>query len=486
MEEASQDKIREKAKTDQPIDQSIIEQGHVLNDWFVFRNERHFGPMSTKQVRYLLSKKLIANTHHIWRPGFTGWTPMCEVESFRSYGKSSVDFMNDDDFSSRALLSGIDRITAERNQIDFIDKTKSNAYSLEQIRLSRASRGLSPQAELIEKVDNLFGVFGERFRSGKIVLAGLAVLFLIGGILSANSTKPNVLLSEMSSAVKERMITVSNKAESITNPSMEIFKQKNNSGDPVLITATNLPIGARLQFEIVGEPSTLLGAYRFDQKIELNVESKIFKTPSIRQDSGKFLPPGKYNVLATCLSCGAEKKTIYSKQFTFGITNSGEYEKSLAKFHEETRQNAKLELIELGDLSENLNQQFSNTTKRFSRAVSNQKIVSWERFSATWLMNQRKLIDLFDQMNSKSFKADLYYLGLYEAYNNIIAKIFELHILQDGILKGNSVRKNQILEESKMASQIKLELVSLKSQLDLMNVNFNRTNGLPEKTGLNL
>ena len=108
------------------------------------------------------------------------------------------------------------------------------------------------------------------------------------------------------------------------------------------------------------------------------------------------------------------------------------------------------------------------------------------KISAGWLLNQRKLIDLFEQMEASDFQDKLYYLPLYNAYNIVVKDLFELHILQDELIKTELSDQAQIVEESKLSQKIKVELASLKSSLDLMNVNFNKTNGLPEKTGLKL
>ena len=31
-----------------PKEANLVEQGHILQDWFVFRDSRHFGPLSTQ------------------------------------------------------------------------------------------------------------------------------------------------------------------------------------------------------------------------------------------------------------------------------------------------------------------------------------------------------------------------------------------------------------------------------------------------------
>jgi len=478
MEEA----LQNKSKKNEETKNSIVEQGHILNDWFIFRDERHFGPMSTKQVRYLLSKKMVSSDHFIWRPGFTGWTPIGGVESFRSYGRDEIDVLSDDDFSKKAMLSGIDRIGWEKNEIDFIDKRNANAYELEKVRFAKTTRA----PKFMEKLNNLYGVFGSDFKYGQAVIGFVAFACLFGGLVTANKTQKITMLEGFSSAVQERLVAISEQPDSTRNPRFVSFEKSASTGDPILISATNLPLGSRVLIDITGKSETLLGSYRFNQKFEMDLDSKIFSTPTLRQASGKFIPAGTYSVVAKCLSCEEVNQKLFAKDFTFGVKDRGVYSAALTKFHSETRQNARLELIELGDLSGNLNQQFENTTQRFARAVVGKEIPRWERFSASWLLNQRKLIDLFEQMETPEFQEKLYYLSLYNAYDSVVKDIFELHILQDELIKTDLSEQSQIVAESKLSQKIKVELAALKSSLNLMNVNYNKTNGLPEKSGLKL
>ena len=380
MEEALQNKLEKNEKIENTVETSIVEHGHILNDWFIFREERHFGPMSTKQVRYLLSKKMIASSHFIWRPGFTGWTAIGQVESFRSYGRDEIDNLTDDDFSKRAMLGGIDRIGWEKNEIDFIDKKNSNAYELEQVRMTRAYRNVLSEPLFMEKLNNFFGLFGSDFRYGQALVGFLAVAFLFAGIVTANRVDTSSTLAGFSTAIQERLTTISEKTETIRNPSFAMFEKASASGDPILVSATNLPLGTRVLIDVIGKPDTLMGAYRFNQKFEMNIDSKIFSTDPIREASGKFIPAGTYTVFAKCLSCGEADRNLFAKEFTFGMKDRDAYTAGLAKFHEETRQNARLELMELGDLSGNLNQQFAITSQRFARAVTGRDVSRWERF----------------------------------------------------------------------------------------------------------
>lgn len=456
------------------VESSIVEQGHILGDWFVFRNERHFGPMNTKQVRHLLNKKMLANSHFVWRPGFNKWELINDVECFRSYGHAAIKNLTDDEFSQKAVLGNIDRIKWKKDEIEFIDSIVQNTYEKNKLT-SYIREGLGL------RVDNQKNVVGFFENKRNVSLLAIAILVVsMGLIFTTFQGGGNSELEGFSSAVKERFQNIASRPESIRNASFEAFEKSSTQGEPKLVMATNLPLGSRILIDVKGVPGTLLGAFRVNRTYETTLESKIFSSPIIRQENGKFIPPGEYSVLVSCLSCGLDKGTqLYSKDFVFNIEDRADYSRKLDAFHKTSRESAKLELIELSDVNSSLSGQFKKTGERFSSYSKSSAYDRWDSFSAAWLVNQRKLVDLFDQVNSNEFKESLYYASLYTAYSGIAQDLFELHILQDEMIKDNISSGVQKLEEQKLSAKIETEIASIGAKLNLMKVNFNKTNGLP-------
>lgn len=99
-------------------------QKQQFADWFIFRETRHFGPLTTEQINKMLLEKQIALYHHIWRPGFKSWKLIKEEEVFQGIGSNDIEEMSDNDFSYKARLKGIDKIKAPRGIKAFLGKWK--------------------------------------------------------------------------------------------------------------------------------------------------------------------------------------------------------------------------------------------------------------------------------------------------------------------------------------------------------------------------
>lgn len=464
--------------SDVPVDNSVVEQGHVLKDWFIFRDERHFGPLSSKEVRRFLSKKMISSNHHIWRPGFTGWKAIKDIEAFRSHGKAVIRDMNDDDFSFKAGLNQIDRISLEAGELDFVERERKKQEEEEELSFFMTA---------IKSIGEVTGFSNESRSSSRLIFTSFLFTALIGFIIFFNRSQKYEFLNELPTEIKEKLIQVSKLKETNKNPEFIIFEKEYNASDPILISSTNLPVGSRIQISITGDEATLLGTYRFKKTEEVRLKSKIFMTDSIREESGKYIAPGSYTITVDCLSCGTKDKEIYKSSFLFGIKDQMLYQRELKRFHLETRQAAQLELSELKDLGRTLEQQYQVSVNQFVSSSSKRNTREWNKFSTVWLANQKKFIDLFEQMNSDKFMKELYYLEFYAAYDHLILQIFELHLLQDGIVMSSSENVAESSQNlSKLSQEISLSLATLESQLNLMEINFSKSNGLPLKEGLKL
>ncbi len=464
--------------SDEPVDNEVVEQGHVLKDWFIFRDERHFGPLSSKQVRRFLSKRMISTDHHIWRPGFTGWKFIKDIEAFRSHGKikSKIRDLSDDDFCYKASLDKLDRISMQAGELDFVEQPDKEEEA-EPTRFMAA----------VKKVGGVVGFSSESSNSSRLIFTSFLFTCLVGIMIFLNKDQSYDFLKDFSPDIQDKLMKVSSLKESTINPEFVVFEKEYNVSDPVLVSSTNLPVGSKIRIEVTGEEETLLGSYRFKKTTEMRLKSKIFVSDSIREETGKFIAPGSYTVTANCLSCGSKEKEIYKSSFLFGVKDQILYQKELKRFHLETRQAAQLELSELKDLSRTLDKQYQTTVNQFVLSSAKRSAKQWDKFSTFWLANQKKFIDLFEQMNSSKFMTNLFYLEMYTAFDHLILQLFELHLLQDGIISSST---ENISESSKSVSnlsqEISVKLSTISSQLELMEMNFSKSSGLPSKEGLKL
>lgn len=469
--------------TEIEVKTDIIEEGHVLGDWFVFRNQRHFGPLSSKQVRSFLTARMLSTEHFVWRPGIVGWVRIERLEAFKSYGKSEIPDISDDEFSERAQLTVLDRIALERKDLEFDEAPDVFENGNERTVSWVPESYFESFPHLIKSTILTVDGFSKGYRG---TFFGIFLAILVGGTTYlAVNYKSNPVLRSLPSGVKNRLIEVSKQKESVEQVSLVAFEKSLNLRDPRLVVATNLPVGSRIAIEVRGVPETLVGAFRYSFISELNIQSKIFETEPLRQRSGKFIPAGRYLVAGFCLSCAEEKKPVFRSKFDFGIQDQASYQRNLGEFHAQVRQSAGLELNELKELSNTLRDQYQKSVASYVKLSLRPDKRDWNGVSAEWLATQRKLIDLFDQMESEDFLSELYYVSLYQAYHMVTERLFELHMRQDKVLRG-SLEPEETNEISKLSQNIDLSLISLQSQLDLMQAQFGEGNGVPSKQGLKI
>ena len=233
---------------------------------------------------------------------------------------------------------------------------------------------------------------------------------VIGVTLLVTSGPEKSFVDELPSDVKQKLYSVSQLPETTQKASFTLIEKDSSLRDPVLMAATNLPVGSQVRIQISGDPTTLLGAHRFQKVIELSLSSKIFQTQPIREVTGQFIPAGFYDVKVTCTSCAKGDQDLYEHRYLFGVENHESYKAELRSFHEQTRQNARLELNEIADVVDSLRTQYKTSIDSFVKDSTNDDRKSWGLFSSNWLERQNKLIELFEQMKSREFRKQIYYL----------------------------------------------------------------------------
>lgn len=465
-----------------------------MSDWFVFRDERHFGPLNSKQVSRYLLKKWISIDHFIWRPGFPQWTKIKEIECFRACGAEVIKNMNDDDFSSAARVGTIDRIQFEgsQNELSFTNQVQTGVETIidEVVHnpvVEKIRRKIP--APYLAKMDSMISSVGMSrrewlYRRASMVL--FVMTFIVGLSILITSGPDKSFVDELPSDVRQKLYSVSQLPETTQKASFTLIERDPSLKDPVLMAATNLPVGSQVRIEITGDATTLLGAHRFQKIIELSLSSKVFQTQPIREVTGQFIPAGFYDVKVTCTSCAKGDQSLYEHRYLFGVKNHETYKADLRSFHENTRQNARLELNEISDVVSSLKIQYKSSIDSFVKHSTNDDRAGWGLFSANWLERQNKLIELFEQMKSREFRKQIYYLPLYERLNRVTGQLFELHMLQDRVVSKEENAEKIAEMTSELSQQINLSLLFVKSQHDLMNANYSKSKGLPSKVGLKL
>ncbi len=475
-----------------PVNQKQVERGHELGDWFIFRETRHFGPLTTKQVNQFLLSRLISNQHHIWRPGFEKWMPIQSIESFRSFGQNEIEKISDNDFSFQAYLGPIDRIKFQEADVSFQENTgvkilNINVQDVQNKINDKYETFRVSSKELLNELLFTFGLHEKHKNKLAYGLITLALFFVVSiSYLLLSGPRDVFFVDQLPKDIRQKLVTNAALPENTKAPSLVFFEKDKNLQDPVFVGSVNLPLGSKIKVAIEAVPNTLLGSFRFFKEFEISLTSPYFQTEPVRGPSGQFLSAGKYNVSVTCITCDKENLALHNSTFSYGIGSVEVYKKELNAFHLNTRESSILELDELRDLNETLLDQYQNTAGLFNRSIGSKSADSWNKFSVNWLSTQKKIVELFEQIQSEELKSKLYYLPLYEAYGTLTRALFELHVMQDKLISSGTNEQSLSGQISEVSQDIRLKLTYLKSQTDLMRINYNRSSGLPSNEGLNL
>ncbi len=467
-----------------PEGMNLVEQGHILGDWFIFRESRHFGPLSSQQVRGYLTSSLLSTDHYIWRPGFNGWKPINEIEGFKSYGSASIDVYSDEEFSYKGKLNHIDRIGKEVSALDFSEGEKPMTRAEVEASIRDKEKALT--GFNLGTIKRYFGIDTGYLNFGRI-MSSLIIVAVIGAVVFKNIQNQDMnALHGLSKEVSKVLLEASAGSDNIRNPIFKAFEKAEGAPDPILVFGTDLPVGVHLIIDVTGITGTLVGAYRFNQMSKLEMKEKIFKTDPIRQASGKFIPPGIYSVKVTCVDCLEKNKLVYDKTHEFGIKDKVLYQRNLSSYQAETRENIGLELDELDDLSFAIFSQYKDSANMFMDFSKRKNPNGWHKFSADWLVKQKKLIDLFSEVKTEKFQSSVYFIDFYKAFEKVVTKVFELHLLQDStLMTGRGLGRNS-KKMDELVKEANEDLSSIKAKLQISRIDFNRNKGLPKIPDLDI
>lgn len=111
------------------------------DSWYVFREQKHFGPFTTNSVLIFLKRGFISKDHYVWQEGRSTWTKIADVDTFNVFIAEEALRMSDDEFVS---ISGIKR----EHLTDFYKQHQLQAHSEQ----AKARATLSGMKDLYESI----------------------------------------------------------------------------------------------------------------------------------------------------------------------------------------------------------------------------------------------------------------------------------------------------------------------------------------------
>lgn len=427
----------------------LIDKGRENRDWYVFRDQKHFGPFTYEDITDFISEGQILSNHHIWRPGFKSWRRINKIQEFSSYsivGSENKNF-SDIEFEKNLDLSIEDQV--------FKDDVVNN------IKISKL-----PPLEL-EKI--------KKYKRNNYYLSGALAFILAAGTLGyVFSDRRLNSFENLNVYQKEKLTNISKTKQSDTDIRFDGFLSVVEKGDPVFVFASNLKKETAISYSLRSVKDTLVGSHRL-KLINSVKTAEIFESKPLRIENGLFIKQGEYNLKVMCSTCS--DKVLLEKKVKYFPKGEAAYTASLTKFNESLNSSKKLEIEELENIVNTAKKQLLLTKSNFKTRTTKRQ---WSKFSSTWLVNQNELISLLSQLDKIDMQEKIYHLDLYLSLKKAVQTTFELHMAQEQsfslekdkkimstLTKG--VNKNELtinsIDNKVKAAQIKIKKEISKSKI---------------------
>lgn len=203
-----------------------------------------------------------------------------------------------------------------------------------------------------------------------------------------------------------------------------------------LLIAVNAARTADLSLHVQGVPKTLVGHYQFESRIPLkwnDSHPRLFEVRDIRDVDGSFLPVGEYLISLECPNCGAQPITaMATTRMSVGMSpQDAQYKMDLARFHEQARKRAQIELNELTQIHQALLQQLNQSSAKFSKLLklkdASVRVRNWQTFSQSWTHLHGQILDAFTNLDDAEFLRALFYGKIYQDLRGVAEQIKNLH-----------------------------------------------------------
>ncbi|MCB0389706.1 MAG: DUF4339 domain-containing protein [Bdellovibrionales bacterium] len=432
---------------------------------FIYRTNKHYGPLCFDEIKDLISQGLISTRHYFWQPGMNEWTKIGEIESFRAYANIADKDLTDDEFESKLRLD-----------LRFINRNKP--IFLEDIKVENINKALNNNVEsnstdVSEPLSTpWWKLLFEEFKANRNFQIGSALLFVfIIAVSLFGSKKPSYSFPELNSKDMKYLESAPGKSLLFSGPKLHLLLKSSGSARPIIFIGTNIEVGETLLLKLTGIPETLIGAHTVNFQIKKQLTDNIIKVEELFLTNGKPLPQGEYKIDVSCISCTFDKKNIFSNQMFNGVSPQDvNYLSQLNVYHAELRESANTELIELTQIIEALESQLKSAITNYRKLYG----YRWTQYSKEWMGLQKPIMDAFQELDNPEFFNKLYYNQLYMNMREIGQRLVELNQYQN-----SEDKKNDVIKDYYKAIEEKIS--STRKKLDHMKSQFINSSGMPPR-----
>ncbi|NQY99369.1 MAG: DUF4339 domain-containing protein [Bdellovibrionales bacterium] len=445
-----------------PMNLDAIEMSGDQKEWYVYRDDKHFGPFSVKWIQEFLEAGALSREHFIWRPGLQDWKSIEHFENFRAYlndqsqqAMSDLDFENMlrvEDYRERELGSPTHPIRWGAQ----ITEPLLESMSPTQIRI-----GWNRFHAAVQNGARTFGSWSIKSK----LLAAVVGIAAIGAL--------NLSLMDFQFTPQERAIY-----EAMNQKSQNLADQILDEGEAMagvlpslqpsefVIVTNETMMSNKFEITLEGVTGTLVGIPNFRTRLEIENGTALhkFSNAGVSLDP---LPPGQYFLKWKCLDCGEANPLVGESAVSqLFFVDKGLYRQKLKAYEGSYLAQAGLEKDELKQLHAALQQHFDFTIGEFSRInkfSGERRRNLWGLHTPEWQKDQGEFKKIFSSLADPQFLNQLVYRDIYQELGRVSEDIGRLQYLQSRVFQNESV--NELSQASLLSDKLQKRLTKLRSEV---------------------
>lgn len=397
-------------------------------EWYLFIDDRYRGPYSFEQIDSTLRLGNLARGTLIWKEGMIDWEPVDQLVDFSDATQEAPSVAVAHGFPN-GYLPGLEE-SALADSFEFLERSPFEEkpgfeLSLPLVVPTQSFAELAPVAPL-----SPMPVALESSSQHQPRMNNMRLMYFVFGLLVFASVSSMAYFLYLTKVAFPQLPGV----QQVELRDLERASGQNDGGpvahlvlvpgtapEPRFYVSSNLEDGSLIDIRAEGIPETLVDAFHARAGLTAHLKGAVTKTSVLRQETGKMLPTGEYNI--RLISNG---ETIGQRTVFLGGANDANYKSRLNMYHAALRLQAEAELDEIRQLTDTLESQLSDTKLAFNRGRK-----GWARFHERWMLLQRQVEAMFKGWTTAALEQEFYHGRLYQMVSDAGHAVGMLHELQN-------------------------------------------------------
>lgn len=443
--------------------------------WYIYWQDNYHGPFSELELYAWTKSKKGIDDVHFWKLGMNSWAPYKEVELLNKFNLYHEDFEQlAQTHDTPILWRNWDQVNDGKSQF-----LKRNEFSWipDNLDLSHPETYLNPALKLTKAKDEVQLDFTTKeshsklnfFNKNYVILSGL--IFFTGiTIWLLNSFHINWSQIPQPEGVMNEdyreLLKVIEKSEEEVGSRFALAFNKNQTQTIKIYISTNIPEKSVFTLEIKGVPSSMVGAFYFDQFIVLKNQKGLVEVPDLGK-TVKLIPKGFYQLKITY-----NQKNVYDQVHFIGGERNKIYSDELKDYHaklylqfidelEELKQiNSSMEgqITQLSDLFENYIVDLQHSSKAKPKK-------SWTHSRSQWLEYQKQLEQLISKFKVEDRREQYLMLSYFTQLGEVGQSLIDLYQKTEQFIQLAKLDSKNELSISLELTELKRTVVSLRETI---------------------